>query len=372
MNIIPFFDYPNLFAERKKEYLDTIEDVLSRGAYIMQKDLLEFEEELSSYLNVKHAIGVADGTMALLLSLKSIDLNDGDEIILPSHTFIASAAAIHHAGAKPVLVECGKDHLIDAKSIINSITSKTKGIMPVQLNGRVSNMELIQDIAKKYDLFILEDSCQASGAKFDNQYAGTFGVAGTFSFFPAKTLGCFGDGGAVITDDDEIVNSIKILRDHGRNPKNGKAIEYGFNARLDNIQAAILKTKFKYYDLDIKRRREIASIYDEKLKVLGSLHLPPAPNSDSRNFDIFQNYEIEADNREKLRDFLSKSGIGTIIQWGGYAIHQFKELGFSTDLNFTEEITRRFMMLPIYPILKDEQIIYISDKIIEFYDTYKK
>ena len=262
---IPFFDYPALYAQRKQEYLEVVGDVLDRGAYIMQRDLLDFETELASYLGAKHVIGVADGTMALLTSLKAAGIGNGDEVILPSHTFVASAAAIYHVGARPVLVECASDHLIDAESAVNAVTEKTRAIMPVQLNGRVTNMDPILELAERHNLQIIEDSCQALGAKFNDRYAGTFGTAGTFSFFPAKTLGCFGDGGAVITNNDDVADKIRIIRDHGRDPEDGKVKLFGYNSRLDNLQAAVLLAKLRYYDSDIARRRIIASIYEERL-----------------------------------------------------------------------------------------------------------
>ena len=204
MKNIPFFNYPALFEQRKDEYLNIVQDVLSRGAYIMQQDLINFENDLAKYLGVKHAIGVADGTMALLISLMAAGIGEGDEVIVPSHTFVASAAAIHHSGAKPVLADCQEDHLIDPNSISKLITSKTKAIMPVQLNGRVADMDAINKIATDHNLIIIEDSCQALGARYKGQFAGTFGLTGTFSFFPAKTLGCFGDGGAVVTNNDKV------------------------------------------------------------------------------------------------------------------------------------------------------------------------
>ena len=366
---IPFFNYPALFQKRKKEYQSVLNDVLERGAYIMQKDLFEFENNLAKYLNVSHAIGVADGTMAILSSLLAAGISKGDEVILPSHTFIATAAAIHHVGAKPILADCGPDHLITSTSIESKITTKTKAIVPVQLNGRVADMDPILSIAEKYNLLIIEDSCQALGAKYKNKFAGTFGVAGTFSFFPAKTLGCFGDGGAVITNDNKIAEKVRMVRDHGRDPIDGKAKLFGFNARLDNMQAAILNLKLKYYDEDISRRREIASLYHENLKDLECLFLPPKPESNSKNFDIFQNYEIEALNRDELCTHLGNKGIGTILQWGGFVLHQFDDLGFEKgSLDYTEEMTKKFVLLPLHSMLKDEEVIYICQQIIDFYE----
>jgi len=373
MKNIPFFNYPALFDQRKDEYLSVVQDVLSRGAYIMQKDLIDFEKDLAKYLGVKHAIGVADGTMALLTSLMASGIGRGDEVIVPSHTFIASAAAIHHTGARPILADCQADHLINPNSIVKLITSKTKAIMPVQLNGRVANMDAISKIATEYNLIIIEDSCQALGSKYKNKFAGTFGLTGTFSFFPAKTLGCFGDGGAVVTNSDEVANRIRMIRDHGRDPIDGKVKMFGFNSRLDNLQAAVLGLKLKYYDEDIDRRRQIAMIYHTQLGHIDQILLPPAPDSDSNHFDVFQNYEIEAQSRDDLREFLSQAGIGTILQWGGFMIHQYHELDLNSDLNsdlsHAEEVSKKFMLLPLHSMLSNEDVVYICKKINEFYSS---
>ena len=373
MKNIPFFNYPALFDQRKDEYLSVVQDVLSRGAYIMQKDLIDFEKDLAKYLGVKHAIGVADGTMALLTSLMASGIGKGDEVIVPSHTFIASAAAIHHTGARPILADCQADHLINPNSIVKLITSKTKAIMPVQLNGRVANMDAISKIATEYNLIIIEDSCQALGSKYKNKFAGTFGLTGTFSFFPAKTLGCFGDGGAVVTNSDEVANKIRMIRDHGRDPIDGKVKMFGFNSRLDNLQAAVLGLKLKYYDEDIDRRRQIAMIYHTQLGHIDQILLPPAPDSDSNHFDVFQNYEIEAQSRDDLREFLSQAGIGTILQWGGFMIHQYRELDLNSDLNsdlsHAEEVSKKFMLLPLHSMLSNEDVVYICKKINEFYSS---
>tara|TARA_Y100000741_G_scaffold312643_1_gene257255 strand:- start:4099 stop:5202 length:1104 start_codon:yes stop_codon:yes gene_type:complete len=365
---IPFFNYPSLFNQRKEEYLEVITDALDRGAFIMQKDLIEFEERLSSLLGVKYAIGMADGTMSLIIALRASGVGNDDEVILPSHTFAASAASIVHVGAKPLLVDCGKDHLIDPQSIQKAITDKTKAIMPVQLNGRTADMDSIQRIAKKNNIIIVEDSCQALGSKFNNQFAGTFGAAGTFSFFPAKTLGCFGDGGAIVTNSQKIAEKVRLLRDHGRDENDGKVKSFGYNSRLDNVQAAVLNLKLNYYTEDINRRRAIAKIYDEMLKGLDSLDLPPGPSSNEKNYDIYQNYEIEADDRDGLQNFLDSKGIGTIRQWGGYALHQFEDLNLKLDgPNYTDEMTKRFLLLPMHPLLTDDEVKYICDQIIKFY-----
>jgi dTDP-4-amino-4,6-dideoxygalactose transaminase len=363
---IPFFDYPALFAEIETEVMSTVHDVFARGAYIMQSDLAGFENELAAYLGVRHAVGVADGTMGLLLPLLAKGLKPGDEVIVPSHTFVASAAAIHHAGGVPVLVDCGRDHLIDPESVQRAITSRTRGIMPVQLNGRTANMDPFLEIAQRNDLFIVEDSCQALGSRFRGRFAGTFGIAGSISFYPSKTLGAFGDGGAIVTNDDAVADAVRMLRDHGRGP-DGNVWQFGFNSRLDNVQAAILRVKLRRYDQYIARRRALAALYDARLRDLGQLLLPPAPDASPEHFDIYQNYEIEADDRDGLRAFLEQRGVRTILQWGGKAIHQFPKLGYDVKLPYTERMVTRFMLLPLNTSLSDDDVHYVCDCIREYY-----
>lgn len=364
---IPFFDYPGLFREHEEQFMAAIHDVLSRGAYIMQKDLTEFEDDLAKYLGVKHVLGVADGTVALSLALRLAGVGPGDEVIVPSHTFIATAAAVHHLGATPVLCDCGPDHMIDVASADALATSKTRAIMPVQLNGRTADMDAVAAFAELHGIKIVEDSCQALGAKFKGRNAGTFGVAGSFSFYPAKVLGCFGDGGALVLDNDDDAQIAQQFRDHGRNPATGKVELFGANARLDNLQAAIMSVKFKHYDRDLARRRALARIYDERLRDLDTLLLPPGPDSDPDRFDIFQNYEIEADARELLRDHLSGAGIGTILQWGGHVIHQFEKLGLRSNAPYAEAMSSRYMMLPMHHLLSDDAVHYVCDHIDKFY-----
>jgi len=364
---IPFFNYPALFKAQETEIMDTLHDVMSRGAYILQRDLEEFEENIKKLIGVKHVLGVADGTNALMLALRAAGVGHGDEVIMSSHTYIATAASAHFVGATPVLVECGADHMIDPESVKQAITANTKVIMPTQLNGRTCNMESLQAIADEYGLLIIEDAAQALFSKFNGKCAGTFGLAGTFSFYPAKVLGCFGDGGAVVTNDDTIAERVALLRDHGRNEQ-GEVVTWGTNSRLDNIQAAILNMKLKTFTKDIARRREIASMYNRALKEIDDLILPPAPDEDEKHYDVYQNYELESGHRDELRSFLAKRGVGTIIQWGGKAVHQFKGLGFDTvHLPVVDKMTSRFLMLPMHTALTDEDVAYICDCIISFY-----
>jgi len=368
---IPFFNYQALFRKNEKEIMDTLHEVMSRGAYILQKDLKDFEQNLADFLDIKYAIGVADGTNALILALRAAGIGNEDEVILCSHTYIATAAAVHFVGAIPVLVECGGDHMINPDSIEQAITSKTKALMPTQLNGRTCDMDELQKIADKHKLIIIEDAAQALGSRYKGKCAGTFGVAGTFSFYPAKLLGCFGDGGAVATNDDDMAKKILLLRDHGRNEK-GEVVAWGTNCRLDNIQAAILNMKFKMFDGDLERRRMIASVYEEKLKDIEDLTLPPPPDEDDRHYDVYQNYEIESGKRDQLKAYLEKRGVGTLIQWGGKAVHQCRGVGFDhLQLPITEKMTSRFLMLPMHTALTDDDVEYICDCIKTFYDSEK-
>jgi dTDP-4-amino-4,6-dideoxygalactose transaminase len=363
---IPFFNYSHVFSSHKEEYLKALERTLSKGTFIMGNELAEFEASLAKFLGVKHAFGIADGTMALIIGLKASDIGPGAEVIVPSHTFVASVAAIRHAGAQPVLADCGEDHLVSIESVRGLITEKTRAIMPVHLNGRTANMESIVELSRRKRIKIIEDACQALGSKYKNQCAGTFGQAGALSFYPSKTLGCFGDGGAIVTNDDRIAESIMWLRDHGRT-SSGELAGFGFNARLDNIQAAILNIKLSNYHFELNRRRELAEIYTHFLKDVEELKLPPAPNEHGDHFDIFQNYEIEAKDRDKLKENLMLNGVGCSIQWGGKAVHQFKKLGFNCHLPNTDRLFERCLLLPMNSSLMDEDVAYISQIMKSFY-----
>ena len=339
-------------------FIEIFSDIGRRGEYNMQKDLSDFESNIEKYTGIKHAIGVANATDAMQLLLKAGGIGVGDEVIFCSHTMIATASAIAFTGATPIPVEAGTDHLIDPDSIIKAITSRTKAIMPTQLNGRVADMDKILGIAEEYKLQIYEDSAQALGAKYKGQCAGSFGLGGCISLYPAKTLGCFGDGGIVLTNDEDIYHKIKLMRDHGRG-KDGNVSVWGFNSRLDNLQAAILNFFFQSYDITIDRRRNIADLYHKELNDISELSLPPATNSDNNYFDIYQNYEIEIEKRDKLKNYLADKGVGTLIQWGGKAVHEFTDLGFNQSLPFTEKIMRNSLMLPLNMTVTDDEIKYI-------------
>jgi dTDP-4-amino-4,6-dideoxygalactose transaminase len=363
---IPFFNYRGAFAAREEEFVEIFRDILHRGAFIQQRDLAEFEDALARYLGVAHAFGVANATDGLIISFRAAGLKPGDEVIFPSHTMVASPAAVAHCGGIPVPVDCGPDHLIDPRAIEAAITERTRAIMPVQLNGRTCQMDEIERIAAVHNLMIIEDAAQALGSKFMGRFAGTFGIAAAFSFYPAKILGCFGDGGAVVTNDPEVARRIALLRDHGRNEQ-GEVEMWGFNSRLDNLQAAILHAQFRDYDEIINRRRSIAARYESLLSDLSELVLPPAPNADADHFDVYQNYEIEADRRDELKAYLADKGVGTILQWGGTPVHMFGKLGFDVTLPHTERFFERCLMLPMNMMITDDEVNYIASAIRAFY-----
>lgn len=363
---VPFFNYSHVFINEEAELLRIITDVGRRGAFIMQNDLAEFESNLADYTGAKYAVGVANATDGLQMALMSGGIGPGDEVIFCSHTMVATASAIHFAGAKPIPVEAGPDHLIDPEAIESAITPRTKAIIPTQLNGRTANMDSIQAIADKHQLSIYEDAAQALGSKFKGRFAGTFGVASCISFYPAKILGCLGDGGAVLANDDDVYRKLLLLRDHGRDV-DGDVVMWGFNSRLDNLQAAILDHNLKSHQKVIDRRRSIAALYQEKLGNTEQLILPLAPDSDPDHFDVFQNYEIEAERRDELKAYLSDGGVGSLVQWGGKAVHQFHKLGFNNSLPYTERLFERMLMLPMNMSLSDDDIYYVCNRIIDFY-----
>jgi dTDP-4-amino-4,6-dideoxygalactose transaminase len=363
---VPFFEYPRLWTDHKQDYISIIDQVASSGGFILQQALSEFEVELAKFTGANYSVGVGNATDGMEIFLEAINIKKGDEIIISSHTMLATASAIKVAGGIPVPVDIGDDNLISVDAIEEAITVNTVGIMPTQLNGRVCDMDPILEISKKKKLFIVEDAAQALGARYKGQHAGTFGLASCISFFPAKVLGCFGDAGGVLVNDKNLYHQIYQLHDHGRDI-DGEVRRWGRNSRLDNLQAAILSHKLKTYDQVIERRRAVAQMYQDQLGELDELQLPPPPSDISKNFDVYQNYELTADNRDELKKFLSDKNIGTLIQWGGKGIHQFEQLGFTQNLPRTDKFFKRCLMLPMNMFISNEDIRYISETIKLFY-----
>lgn len=370
MQKVPFFDYPGIYNRFKNEFDKIFQDVCSRGSFILQRDLEKFESDLSDFLSVKHVLGVADGTNAMYLGLQALNIGNGDEVIISPHTYVATANAIQMVGATTIFADIDSDNLLCPIAAKSKITSKTKAIMPTQLNGRCANMDGLRSLAEDNSLILAEDSAQGLGAQYRNEFAGTFGSFGTLSFYPAKLIGCFGDGGAIMTNNSDLAEKLLAMRDHGRD-RNGKVAIWGTNSRLDNLQAAFLSLRLKHFKEDIIRRREIARLYQEGLGHLSELKLPAAPVDDGPHFDVYQNYECSAKNRDDLRSYLQEKGIGTLIQWGGFPVHHFDGLGYGkdkfTDLPNTDKFFEECLMLPMNMSLTNDDVNFVIDTIINFY-----
>lgn len=363
---VPFFDYPALYHRFAARFGETFRDVCERGAFILGADLAAFEDELATRLGVDHAIGVADGTNAITLGLTAAGIGAGDEVIVSAHTYVATASAIQMVGATPVPADIGPDGLLDANAAATAITDRTRAIMPTQLNGRVCDMDGIGKLAKDHGLMLFEDSAQAMGAMFKGRHAGTFGAFGTLSFYPAKLLGCFGDGGAVLTNDPDVARQVRQLRDHGRDGT-GQFVSRGTNSRLDNLQAAFLRIRLAAFSQDIGRRRAIASRYHSGLSGINGLVLPPPPG-DGPHFDVYQNYEIQTERRDNLQHHLRHNGIGTAVQWGGQTLDRIDALGLTAaSLPRTRRYIDRALMLPMNMALSDRQIDQVIDAIHGFF-----
>jgi dTDP-4-amino-4,6-dideoxygalactose transaminase len=365
---VKFFDYPFQFEEHRDDYIRAVETTLASGYYILGPDLEMFEDRFAEFLGSKHAIGVGNGTDALILALRAAGVGPGDEVVTVSHTFVATIAAIVLLGATAVFVDIAGDHNMDVRNIEAAITPRTKVIIPVQLNGRIcTRMDELTAIAAEHGIVVVEDAAQAIGAKFKGKSAGTFGKTGCFSFYPAKVLGTFGDAGAIVTDDDEQASKLRMLRNHGREA-HGEVELWGQNSRMDNVHAAILNLKLAFLEGWIERRREIALSYTTGLANIGQLKLPEPPAQDGPHYDVFQNYEIEAEGRDNLIRHLEGSGVEVAVPWGGKAVHHHEALGLSHyRLPRTDELFRNALMLPIYPGLDDGKVDYIVETIQRFY-----
>jgi dTDP-4-amino-4,6-dideoxygalactose transaminase len=365
---VPFVDLPRQIAPYDEELKTVFDEVVfDRADFIMRQDLLDFEKRYADYIGVKHAIGVANGSDALNLAVKVLGIGPGHEVITVSHTFVATIAAIKHAGASPVLIDIADDYNMDVENLEQAITPRTKAIIPVHLNGRVCNMKRIMEIAEKYHLAVIEDSAQAIGATFQNKKAGGFGDLSTNSFYPFKIVGCFGDGGMITTNDSDLNYKLRCLRDNGQDREKGDILFWGWNSRLDNLQAAILTVMLRHLPEIIARRREIAVLYRDGLASNRQVQLPPGPDSaEGDYFDVFQNYVVRTNRRDDLVDFLYKNNIGTLVSWPK-PTHHHRALGLERfQLPNTESVSREVVSLPMHPALTDDEVGYVIDKIREF------
>ena len=313
--MIPFLDLKALNSQYRAELIEACTKVIDSGWYLQGNECKGFEKEFASYCGTKYAIGVANGLDALILILRAYKelgfMQDGDEVIVPSNTYIASILAISQNNLVPVLVEPDiNTYLINPSKIEEKITSKTKAILPVHLYGQTCQMDKINEIAKKYNLKVIEDSAQSHGAYFGDKRSGNLGDASGFSFYPGKNLGALGDGGAVTTNDEEIANTIKALGNYGSHKKYENLYK-GLNSRLDEIQAAMLRVKLKYLDNEIEKRREIANYYLENIKN-ENIILPTVRNENNHVWHLFV---IRTKNRDELQKYLLVDGIQTLIHY---------------------------------------------------------
>ena len=372
MKQVPFFDYTQIYKQDYPIYKEALDSVLQRADFILRSDLEEFELALARYVESQYCIGVGNGTDAIWLSLIAAGVKRGDEVILPTHTYVATADAVWAIGAIPVLVDILDDHSISPSAIEQAISERTTAVIAVNLNGRACELFEISDICKKNSLMLIEDNAQGIGAKIRGKSAGTFGIASSLSFYPAKILGGLGDGGGVLTDSESVYEKLFRLRSHGRDKEN-LVVEWGFNSRLDNLQAAVLGAKLGNLDLDISKRRKIASIYNSILSGCEHLRLPQYSEDSTDRFDSFQNYEIEATNRDQLRSFLTENGIGTIIQWGGKMVSDFGLPGVVVkNISNAQRISREMLLLPMNQYLSVSDAEYVAEQILTFYQKFAK
>ena len=363
---VPFVNYPEHYRSMWDEVIGSISEALSKGDLLLRGQLKQFEQDIATFVGTKYAVGLNSGTDALIFSVKAAGIQPGDEVITVSHTFVATMSAIVLWGGKPVLVDVGEDMNMDMAQVERKITKRTKAVIPVHLNGRMCDMGRLMEIAQEHDLKVIEDAAQALGASFDGQRAGTLGLTGCFSLYPAKILGAAGDGGFLTCNSEEVDREVRLLRDHGQDRATGKIHFYGFNSRLDNIQAAILNVKMKYLPKWIERRRKIAKIYDEGLSDLKEVKLPPGPTKKGPYYDVYQNYVIRSKHRDKLVEFLEKNGVETIVSWRvpNHFHHALKLNRYK--LPNTEKISNEVVSLPMYPELSDESVDYVIDVIHKF------
>ena len=362
---VRFVNYPKQYRQLKKEFDGVFEEIMSGGDFILRRHLEEFEKRIAAYVGTKHAIGVNTGTDALYLSAHALGFGPGDEVITVSHTFVATIGAIVQCGARPVLVDITDDFNMDVDQIESAITPRTRGIIPVHLNGHACNMDKITAIAEKYNLKVIEDAAQALGAEYKGKRCASFGDTGIFSFYPAKMLGTAGDGGMVCTNDDMLARKLRAFRDNGR-VESAEVIEcFGWCTRLDNLHAAMLNMKFNYFDQWVKKRREIATLYDKGLSGVGDIITPP--RSDGDYFDVYQNYVIRSKKRNALVDHLRASGIEVLISWPT-SNHKQRALGLDHyKLPVTEQTSREVASLPIYPELTDDEAEIVINAVKAFF-----
>jgi len=354
---IPFVDLKTQYYSIKEEIDQVIFDVIQNSAFIGGKYAKVFEQNFADYVGVKNCVGVGNGTDALYVALKALGISEGDEVITVANSFIATSEAITMTGAKVVFVDFNKEtYNIDIDKLKQAITGKTKAIIPVHLYGQPAEMDKITDVARKHNMYVVEDAAQAHGAKYKNQRIGTIGDAACFSFFPGKNLGAYGDAGAIVTNDDELARKARMFANHGRMEKYNHEFE-GINSRLDGLQAAILDVKLKYLDTWTERRRTIAKMYDAGLK---DIVITPSVMPDVKH--VYHLYVIRTKNRDRVKELLAEKGIATGIHYPipppflkAYSYLGHKPADFPVAYSIKDEI----LSLPIHGDMTDEQVEYV-------------
>ena len=363
---VPLLDLKAQYATIRDEVGQAMDKVCESQFLALGPAVKEFEENVAAYCKSKFAIGVSSGTDALLVSLMALGVEPGDEVVTTPFTFFATAGSIVRLGAKPVFVDVDPDSFnIVPSAIEEKITEKTKAIIPVHLFGQIADMDAVNGIARRHNLAVIEDAAQAIGATRDGTTAGNFGDCGCFSFYPTKNLGCFGDGGLVTTNSEDIAEKIKILRNHGQGPTYFYQI-IGGNFRLDSIQAAILDVKLKYLDSWNDKRRQHAALYDS----LFADSPVKTPKIEANNVSIYHQYTVIAPERDKLQKFLAANQIGSAVFYPKPLHTQdcFTDLGYKQgDLPIAERLCNEVLSLPIYPELSPDQIEYVARTVLEYY-----
>ncbi|MBI4064007.1 MAG: DegT/DnrJ/EryC1/StrS family aminotransferase [Elusimicrobia bacterium] len=361
------FVNPQEHYRRLKAEIDgAIFDCLENGDLIHRKQLFDFEKNLAAYAGTKYAVGVNSGYHALLFSLIAKNIGPGDEVITVGHTFAATVSAIVHCGAVPILVDVAKDFNMDPEKLEAAITSKTKAVIPVHLNGRVCPMDEIMRLAQKHNLAVVEDAAQALGAIFQGTMGGAFGDAGCFSFYPFKALGGFGDGGAVTTNDPDVARIVTLLRYNGEDRDTGEFYYHGQTALLDNVQAAVLDVKLRHFPFWVAHRRRLARLYQEDLADVKEVALPHFLGQEHQ--DSYQNYVIRTERRDDLRSHLKDSGIETLVSWPTPMWHH-KGLNLGPwNLPETESICREALSLPMNAEVTEEDVGIIARAVRDFFN----
>jgi len=369
---IPILDLTRQYKAIKPEIDEAIRRVVESGRFILGPEVEAFERELAEFCGVKHAIGVASGTDALYLALRALGIGPGDGVVVPSFTFFATAGVVANVGATPIFCDIEpKTFNIDPESVRAILKGryncKPRAIIPVHLYGQMADMDAIMAIAQEYDLYVIEDAAQAIGAEYKGRKAGSIGHLGCLSFFPTKNLGAYGDGGMVLTNDDELAERVRMLRVHGSKPKYYHHM-VGTNSRLDALQAAILRAKLPHLEEWTRARQELASRYDKFLHGLEGIEIPYRAQDRTH---IFHQYTIRVLNgkRDALRAYLAQRGIGTEVYYP-LPLHLqpcFRHLGYKEgDLPESEKASREVLSLPIFPELTEEEQLYVLQSILEF------